>query len=289
MNSIIPGHYLLIFTFNTYIDEYMDLCNEYNETSFCEKTIILFEKITMMWYFYTRYLNYYYRSIGKNLVFPRKLFLQAKEDNLINNADIWISFIDAKVIYHQCKNEAEQNELMQQMVIKYKDSVQSIYYNLNNEEKHDELKKYENILSKIDKDPLLLPNKNPIYSPNSLKITEKSYNILLNYFKANKAIRNIWINGSRAQNTSLYGSDIDLIFDCPVQYYEQVKIDLYNLDIPYYIDFKNIYIKHDVRSIKSSIRRGAQKIYCAKDFDCHWEDEQLNIGKPFVDIGKIIY
>ena len=90
----------------------------------------------------------------------------------------------------------------------------------------------------ICKQELKLPDGPVNYNCEELLIKESSYNILLDYFKSLPQIKRVWLHGSRAQGTSNYGSDLDLLFDCELSAWEEVYSSFGKVLIPYFIDGK---------------------------------------------------
>ena len=52
-----------------------------------------------------------------------------------------------------------------------------------------------------------------VYNSDFVKITDKTYRKLLDFFKTNKEIKSVWIQGSRVFGVTRNGYDVDLIID----------------------------------------------------------------------------
>ena len=102
------------------------------------------------------------------------------------------------------------------------------------------------------------------YNADFVKMTEKSYNKLLNFFKSNKEIKMVWLQGSRVFGTTRGGSDIDLIIDSPLETYDAIKEKMYKIQTPYRIDAKNL--NSDTPFIKTATFLGTKLIYNIEDW-----------------------
>ena len=54
-----------------------------------------------------------------------------------------------------------------------------------------------------------------------LKITERSYNIIIDFFRSQQYLKNVWLHGSRLYDKEHTGSDLDLLVECPQDKYEE--------------------------------------------------------------------
>ena len=103
-----------------------------------------------------------------------------------------------------------------------------------------------------------------IYNADFVKMTEKSYRLLLDFFRSNKEIRKVWMQGSRVFGTTRGGSDIDLIIDSPLETYDVLKEKMYKIQTPYRIDAKNL--NSDTIFVKTATYLGTKLIYNIDDW-----------------------
>ena len=109
-----------------------------------------------------------------------------------------------------------------------------------------------------------LPHNQVIYSADFINMTEKSYNTILEYFKANKEIKKVWLQGSRVYGIARHSSDIDLIIDTSLSAFNRIKQEMYEMLIPYRIDAKNL--KTNTLFVKTAIFQGTKLIYNIEDW-----------------------
>jgi predicted nucleotidyltransferase len=96
-------------------------------------------------------------------------------------------------------------------------------------------------------------------------MSEKSYNKMLEYFKANKEIKKVWLQGSRVFGITRQSSDIDLIIDISLSDFNRIKKEMYEIQIPYRIDAKNL--KTNTTFVKTAIYQGTKLIYNIEDWE----------------------
>jgi hypothetical protein len=161
---------------------------------------------------------------------PTEILKIAQSKHLIDDSDIWLDFIKCLNIYYQTYPRNEKLNFAKLIIKDYHDKLQNSYNLLNKYYKEHPFNVYYKACS------LSYDNK-PLYISSEIGILEKSYNLLLNYFKNNQHIKYVWLHGSRAKGNARGNSDIDLLIDVDVNFIEDCKKDFFNLQVPYRIDF----------------------------------------------------
>lgn len=258
----LPIEYLKIQSFNIRYDaclkyQYAYINNTLNDNDF----ETLFYSIKSLFNFYWKYIEYQYKKTLTSAVFPKDILQMAKSDNIISDADCWLNYIEDFNIFFLEKDKDKKYISMHNIVDKYYPKIDSMLILMRSPDKVQYMQKYKKEEDAIMKEPFLLDDSEPVYSPDVLGISELSYNKLIDCFRSNTNIRTVWAHGSRIYNTNLSGSDIDLIFDCPAEAWQSVVNDIHWLSIPYFIDCKNIYIEKHIKYIKSIMYLGTKIIY----------------------------
>ena len=172
----------------------------------------------------------------KNIIeyYPRKIIPIAVKENLIDNlALIWIKYIDIlnSLIYAEGQ---EKEDLIDKVIKIYPSEVYKIHDFVS--KKMNECNIQENLSQEIS-----LQFISPQYNADELGIYKSSYTLLINFFKTIPDIKYVWFHGSRAKGNYLPNSDIDLLIDCPLESFEDIKSMINVLRIPYRIDISNIH------------------------------------------------
>lgn len=278
--------YIKFLTIENFYNDYKKSDNLYSQNLLPVSDFRKFAKdLSYMCYLYELFISAVYRNKGIKTIFPKERFLTAKKYNLIDDADIWLSFINDYAKYHLTKDKAVKNKLVVEILENYHDKVDSIYEHT----KRISLEETKDVASlDISDKELRLADNKPIYRPEELDITEKSYNIILDYFKSKNTIRNAWLHGSRYFKQNRYGADIDILLDCNPQDIKDIKKEVLLLNIPYLLDVQCVYINESFR--KFVALTGNKKIYCASDFNNHWNLEKNNNSsiKFHVNLNNII-
>ena len=186
--------------------------------------------------------------------YPRKIIPLAVKENIIDASKIiWIEYIDIlnKLLYAQGQ---EKNDLIDKIVEIYPKEVIKLHDFISKKIK--ECNTEENIPEEVS-----LPITTPQYKSEVLGIYESSYTILINFFKTIPDIEYVWFHGSRAKGNCQPNSDVDLLIDCPLELFENIKSMIKTLRIPYRIDISNI---HDKEKTDFLVRvsKYAKILYC---------------------------
>lgn len=172
----------------------------------------------------------------KNIIeyYPRNIIPLAIKEHIINDsALIWIDYIDILNSLIYAENQ-EKEDLIDKVIKIYPNEVYKIHDFVS--KKMNECNIQENLSQNIS-----LPYTKPKYDAKELGIYESSYSLLLNFFKTIPNIKYVWFHGSRAKGNYLPNSDIDLLIDCPLESFEDIKSMINVLRIPYRIDISNIH------------------------------------------------
>ena len=213
----------------------------------------------------------------------------AGRDGIITDSETWLEYI--KEVNH-CLSITDQDlrkKAMIKLLDNFRNRIQSMLILMHSLENNKFMEEKKAIYQEICNRELILPD-NPVnYSCEDLLITEKSYKMLIDYFRSYPQINRVWIHGSRAYGTSHSTSDLDLLFDCDKTTWEKILNEFDNILIPYFIDGKNIYDKEREPLNKIAMYYGAKKIYDKKDFQIFWEDRKPFINNAIkIDMSKLI-
>ena len=290
MTNKLSDLYLKIVAFNEVLDVYKNYHQQY-----CKGTLPSSQFYQYFWQLrtllivYCKYFRYYYRAQHITINLPHKILLQAKKDGLIKDADIWLEYIKD---LHICltKNKRVRLKYMEEIINKYGDKTDSMlefmHSSSNNNFILEKKAQYEAILSGLKE----LSDNLPIYTHEELLISERSYDILLDYFKSESAIKTVWLHGSKVKGTSNPYSDLDLIIDCDMCYAKKISGSIHKLLIPYYIDITYLHDKKKQRMLAFAAHFGSKKIYNATDFQIYWtKTSNTNPYKFNFDINQIMH
>lgn len=281
--------YLKILTFKEKHDAFKNYDNLFLSGKLADDKIDkYFWSLKSLLVFYCKNLRWHYKQKGIVFYLPGHTLRQAKKDNLIKDADTWLKYIEEVNACLGIKNAKEQKEAMLRIIDNYRYKIDSMFEYMYSTHNKKILEENRPIFKQICNEKLVLADNRPRYSCDELLISERSYNILIEYFKSYHQIKNVWLHGSRMYGTSTAGSDLDLILECDMSAWNKVSEELNELLIPYFVDSKNICDREGLAFIKSSACYGTKKIYDQKDFQIFWEDRK-SLNKTFtVDISKLI-
>ena len=221
--------------------------------------------------YYWRYIRRYYKLFkNKSLIMPLDGFKQGKADGFINDADCWLEYIEDLNALFNIKDDAFYEQKLLEFIDFYRNKIPLTLECMHSPENMEMLEACEPVVQEYMKKPINLAENKPIYSETELGITKASYDIIIDYFKSNPNIKNVWVHGSRMIGTNSKGSDIDFVIDCPEEDMKEIENKIENLPIPYFCDFSNINSKKDAFFIKTIVDAGNKKIYCSDDFNQYW-------------------
>lgn len=268
MDKSLVTLYQKICTFNEKFEYFRSLNDKYNNGELeSESTVKLFSSIKSVYTFYYKFVKFLLKLQGCCILYPRDIFEQAKKRNLIDDTDIWLAYIDSINTFLQEKDSQKKDGMMLEIINRFGSKLYKVQEYINNIPLYKESE--EMIKSKFkeySEAEIRLSDNKPVYNCEELHISEKSYNLILNLFKSQKYVRNVWLFGSRCREDYLPASDIDFIIDCPPENYARLCGLIEGLTIPYTPDYKNLYISEDIEHIKISQYMGTKKIYCSEDF-----------------------
>ncbi len=270
----LPIDYLKIKTFNSKFETFKKYDKRFLSGELLESEFLpYFWSLKSLLVFYCKYIKYTYKKRGILLDFPVKILLRAKEDGIITDADTWLEY--TKWVNH-CVGISDnklRREAKQRVLDKFRNKIDSMLIFMHSDEKNKLMAESELIYSDICSREYEFPDNLVNYNCEELFITEKSYKILLDFFRSYPQINRVWLHGSRAYGTCNAGSDIDLLFDCDLSAWEDVRTGVDQILVPYYMDSKNIYDKNKKDFIKCLQSQGMKKIYDKKDFEKFWSDK----------------
>lgn len=196
----------------------------------------------------------------KNIIeyYPRNIIPLAIQENIIDDSSlIWIDYINILNSLISAKGQ-EKEDLISKVIKIYPSEVYKIHNFIS--KKMNECNVQENLLQEI-----LLPNAKPQYNSEELGIYESSYTLLINFFTTIPDIKYVWFHGSRAKGNYLPNSDIDLLIDCPLESFEDIKTMINVLRIPYRIDISNIH-DNDKKDFLIRASENTKMLYRKNDF-----------------------
>ena len=291
MKSRLPMEYLKIMTFNRKLEVFKKYDESFLSASMLEDEIPkYFWALKSLLVFYCKYIRYIYKTRGIFLYTPVEILIQAGKDGTIADSEVWLEY--TKWVNHcLCIEDAEQRKnTMLEVMKRFRLDAEKMLVFMHSDENTKLMKDNDELFQKISQTRSPLADNKPIYSCEELGITEHSYNILLDFFKSYPEIRGVWLHGSRAYGTSDAGSDLDLLLDCEVSAWENVRKEFAELLVPYYIDGKNLRIEETAEYVNSIIPYGTKKIYDSADFQIYWDDKKpCNNTSIKVDIGKVLF
>lgn len=244
-------HYLKLINERPERQEQIHLINEMILRSMCSLFVQL-----------VRAIRDYKLDEGLYEPLPRKLLIIAKNEELISNSEDWLYFIDLLNVYEQELNPKKREFYLDYIVKIYQNKFMNLYKDLTS--RFPIKPEYADIFEKQSntKNPKeLYDDTLPEYHHNYIGITEKSYQIILNYLRSKKCIKKVWLQGSRVFRIPRKGSDIDLILDCPLEEQKNIDKELKELAIPYKLDAKNI--NTNSHFLKRVAQLGTKLIYSA--------------------------
>ena len=196
----------------------------------------------------------------KNIIeyYPRNIIPLAIKDGIIDDSSlVWIDYIDILNTLIYAKGKEKQN-LIDKIIKIYPSEVYKIHDFIS--KKMNDCNIQENLSQEIS-----LPFVSPQYNAEELGIYKSSYTLLMNFFKTIPNIKYVWFHGSRAKGNYLPNSDIDLLVDCPLESFEDIKSMINVLRIPYRIDISNIH-DNDKKDFLIRASENAKMLYRKNDF-----------------------
>ncbi|GEM_PF-5252408 len=258
----LPIEYLKIMSFNLRYANYEKFENAYlNGELPKEATVHFMYAIRSVFIFYWKYIKYCYKNKGVDLHTPRQVLLRAKEDNLIQDADTWLDWIESYNTMYWEEDSGRKDNFTDLLVKNFHNKVSSTLNFMRTPERSEIFEKYKSVEEEIIKEELKLADNEPEFNPDDLGLTQYEYETLLNAFKTTPEIERVWAHGSRLYKTDYLGSDCDLIVDCPKENAKEIYAKLYNLPLPFIVDSKNINVEDDAVYIKTIMDLGTKLIY----------------------------
>lgn len=291
MFNDLPFEYGLVNWFNSNFHDFQRMETLYNSDNLDNNgKEVFFNKIIEIIHLYWRFVKRTYKERkGIKLTTPREGFLKAQSDGMIHDADTWVEFIDDMNVCMATTNPEESLEIRDKMLEYYHTKLYSTLDYVHCEEHSKIMQEYAEQARYQQSLQLEFDMSKPVYNCDEIGISERSYNILLDYFRSKKEIKNVWLHGSRAHGNATGSSDLDLIVDCDNAFLQQISDEIGALKIPYICDPAGYYnernIKYFYKLIKPFITK---RIYRAEDFNIHWEEKSLANKLPVFNISKIV-
>lgn len=257
MNSL-PRWYYAIKVFNNFYNSFCEQICNYNSENIQNYHEIkpYFDIIKICFEFYHKPLKYLLRDRGYNLYFPTQILEIAEKEGLINDAKIWLEYIEDLNVFYQTYGNEKLLELAKNIIDKYKNKLSDVHKTLNEFKAaiHPTEKKSENKQFPKDISAEILAS--------DLGIMKHSYDLIMEYFKSNKNIKYVWLHGSRAKGNAKKNSDVDLVIDIEPDKITDCKNDFYNLAIPYRVDCVSVN-ESSVQEFLNEVVDNAKLIYKA--------------------------
>lgn len=216
--------------------------------------------IKSCWGVYWKILRDFLQDRNINLYLPREIFIAAEKEKIIDDAKVWISYIDDLNALLKTEDSVEKKYIVNKIFHDYRKPLEKVkkFLDLYFAKFHIS----EQILPFV---PESLPDNNPVYSGDYIGLSKESYNLLLDFFKHTSEIKNVWVHGSRAFGNPRISADIDLIVDSPLNSFERLQNSFSKIQIPQNIDCTNVHDKENNDFLYTLIQR-SKKIYRAADF-----------------------
>ncbi len=260
--------YFKMETFNWKYNTFQKLVEDYTLNQYENEKYIspVFWELKSSYIYYYKFLKFLLKQKGVKVLLPKDIIKQAQKENIISDGDVWLSYIEHMNVFYDKQNTDEKYKLMLYIVDNFTQAIQDVCLFVNNDERKEFIKQFKPIIDNYQKEDICLADNLPTYDYREIGISEKSYKILIKFFSSIKNLKSVWIHGSRAYGTYTNGSDIDIIVDCPIDFYDEFRFAMEFLPIPYYIDCKNINSKKDLTYIKKVQCLCTKKIYCTSNF-----------------------
>lgn len=261
--SDIPRSCLRLYVFKTRKEYLVDSCKNFARKPDHNQEEIqdIFDKIKVCFEFYKKSLRDLLKERDIVLYLPTEVLKRAQEENLIQDAEIWLEYIDDLNEIIQSQVPAAAAILRAKVVEKYMDQPAKSWKFV--EKFYD-----EKLIKNVEKEAenAELPDNKPEYKPEEMGLSKFCYDEFINFCKKHKAIRNVWLHGSRAAGNYVETSDIDCLADISEpDEYPQICADLKYLPIPNRIDFAQM--KEIKDRFYANVAKNAKNIYRAKDFE----------------------
>lgn len=266
MTAKIPIWQLRIDVYNKMFIKYLKMSNRYDRGeifAFERKEQYLLIMRTLYKEFY-KYLRDLLREENILEPLPKKIFILCREKNIYTEIEDWLYFIDLLNEYNEIKDNLLKEELLDYILKTFKYKFYHIHQYFKITYPLQEYKKQLMQINQTMDTRNELSYNNVEYNADFVKMTEKSYERLLNFFKSNKEIKLVWMQGSRVFGITRGGSDIDLIIDSPLEAYDALKEKMYKIQTPYRIDAKNL--NSNTLFIKTATFLGTKLIYNIDDW-----------------------
>ena len=257
--SKIPRSFLRINVFKKRKEYLSEIVKNYSKKTEHTKDEVqeVFDKIKECFEFYRKSLRDILKEHGIILFLPSEILKQAQEENIIEDAEVWLEYIDDlnEIIQSQVPSAAAI--LRAKVVEKYMYKPQKSWEFL--------VKFYNTKLSKNDNKNIKLPDNKPEYTPEEMGLSEYRYNEFISFCKQHKSIKYVWLHGSRAEGNYTDRTDIDCVADIDnFDEYREILSDLKYLPVPNRIDFALLKDIEDEFFVR--IKENAKIIYRSEDF-----------------------
>ena len=266
--------YIRIICYDSYYSRFNELNEKYSKGLLKEEDYWNFLcAIEGVIAYYWRYIKKYYKylhSIALNN--PVQGYTRARQDGFINDADCWLEYIEDWNAYLNINDETLKKQKLKEIIDYYRSKVINTYIKVHSNSDKETEEKY-NFIKDDDIKKYITPDENTIeYKAETLGLSEYSYNILMDFFKNNTEIKNVWLYGSRARGENSKSSDLDMVADCSYGYIKEINNELQELPIPYYCDLHTMDDYENKIFLISAIKDGIKKIYSSADFQSNTEN-----------------
>lgn len=281
--------YIRVICYDSYYNRFYELNEKYSNGLLTEEDYWDFLcAIEGVIAYYWRYIKKYYKYLHNiSLNNPVQGYTKAGNDGFINDADCWLEYIEDWNAYLNINDEALKKQKIKEIIDYYRDKVINTYIKIHSDSDKKAEEKYNFIKNDDIKQHIALDESIVEYKAETLGISEYSYNILLDFFKNNTEIKNVWLYGSRARGENKKNSDLDMVTDCSYNYLKKIKNELKELPIPYYCDLHTLDDYENKIFLMSASKEGTKKIYCADNFNIFW-DTQTNTNPVKINISSFI-
>ncbi len=256
-----PRSYYRIDAFLRNYESYKQLISDYerNNLKTPQKRQELLDVIKVLYVFYWKTLRDFFKEKGTTLFLPREILKQAQEERMINDADVWINYID--MLNRLClePDSETQIEIANRIFHTSRHALPLTKKSL--EKRYLEMKSGMRIRGWTRS----FPYNKPDYTPEDIGISETSYGLLMKFFKNCSEIKYVWLHGSRAKGKTRPNTDLDFIIDSPLQTFEDIQNTITKVRVPYWIDCENLNNKENDAFI-TKVSTHARMVYRAEDF-----------------------
>ena len=261
MNDI-PRSYLRINVFKKNKEALAELAKEYSKKQehSDDEVQVVFDKIKVCFEFYKKSLRDILKEKEIVLYLPTEILKRAQDEKIIQDAEVWLNYIDDLNEIIQSQVPAAAAILRKKVVENYIDKPLKSWKFL---EKQYNPRVLDNFAKETSNKPL--PENKPEYAPEEMGLNQSRYDKFISFCKEHPAIKRVWLHGSRAKGNFVETTDIDCL--CDIDNYDEYKkicLDLKYIPIPNRIDFAQI---NDIQdSFYNNAVKHAKIIYRAEDF-----------------------